>query len=215
MPIESRRNGVRRARNDEARGSRVQAILDAALDEFSEKGFAAARLDDVAARAGVAKGTIYLYFASKEALFEGLIRASIALPIEAVKRELLARDLPAEDLLRALFAWMRREVLGTRRKEVVRLVLSEAVRFPELAEFYYGEVVSRGIGLLREVAERAVARGEFRSDEVARFPQLVIAPGLVAILWTGLFERFEPLDVEGLLEAHLAILMRALKGERS
>src|SRR5919202_1640814 len=87
-----------------------------------------------------------------------------------------------------------------------------ASRFPALAEFYHREVVSRGMGLLREVAERAAARGEFQGDELARFPQLAIAPGLVAILWSWLFERFEPLDQEGLLDAHLAVLMRALKG---
>ncbi len=206
MPAKPRRKRV------EDRETRVQAILDAALDVFSEKGFAASRLEDVAVRAGVAKGTIYLYFASKEALFEGLIRASIVLPIEAVRQEVLARDLPTEAMLRFLFAWMRRELLGTRRREIVRLVLSEAGRFPALAEFYHREVVSRGMGLLREIAERAAARGEFRGDELARFPQLVVAPGLVAILWSWLFERIEPLDAEGLLDAHLAVLLRAFKG---
>src|SRR5919199_4627515 len=211
MSVKPKRKSGGRARAED-RETREQAILDAALDVFAEKGFAASRLDDVAARAGVAKGTIYLYFASKEALFEGLIRASIVLPIEAVRRQVLARDLPAEAMLRFLFAWMRRELLGTRRKEIVRLVLSEAGRFPALAEFYHREVVSRGMGLLRDIAERAAARGEFRGDELARFPQLVIAPGLVAILWSWLFERFEPLDAEGLLDAHLAVLLRAFKG---
>src|SRR5919199_800901 len=94
MPVKPGRKRV------EDRETRVQAILDAALDVFSEKGFAASRLEDVAVRAGVAKGTIYLYFASKEALFEALIRSSIALPIEAVRREILSRDLPAEAALR-------------------------------------------------------------------------------------------------------------------
>ena len=214
MSVKPKRKSGGRARVED-RGTREQAILDAALDVFAEKGFAASRLDDVAARAGIAKGTIYLYFASKEALFEGLIRSSIVLPIEAVRHELLSRDLPAEASLRFLFAWMRRELLGTRRKEIVRLVLSEAGRFPALAEFYHREVVSRGMGLFREIAERAAARGEFSGDELARFPQLVIAPGLVAILWTWLFDRFEPLDVAGLLDAHLAVLMRALKGRDS
>jgi AcrR family transcriptional regulator len=214
MSVKPKRKSGGRARAED-RETREQAILDAALDVFAEKGFAASRLDDVAARAGVAKGTIYLYFASKEALFEGLIRSSIVLPIEAVRHELLSRDLPAEASLRFLFAWMRRELLGTRRKEIVRLVLSEAGRFPALAEFYHREVVSRGMGLFREIAERAAARGEFSGDELARFPQLVIAPGLVAILWTWLFDRFEPLDTQGLLDAHLAVLMRALKGRES
>ena len=211
----NRRNGTRRARNEDDREARLQAILDAALDVFSEKGYAATRLEDVAARAGVAKGTIYLYVPSKQALFEALIRSAIALPIEALDQRIAALDVPAEMMLRTLFAWMRREVLGTRRKEIARLVLSEAGRFPEIAEFYHREVISRGLGILRRIAETAVARGEFRSDALARFPQLAIAPAVVAIIWGGLFERFEPLDVEGLFEAHLELLMRALKEDRS
>ena len=211
----NRRNGTRRARNEDDREARLQAILDAALDVFSEKGYAATRLEDVAARAGVAKGTIYLYVPSKQALFEALIRSAIALPIEALEQRIAALDVPAEMMLRTLFAWMRREVLGTRRKEIARLVLSEAGRFPEIAEFYHREVISRGLGILRRIAETGVARGEFGSDALVRFPQLAIAPALVAIIWGGLFERFEPLDVEGLFEAHLELLMRALKEDRS
>jgi hypothetical protein len=112
-----------------------------------------------------------------------------------------------------LFAFLREEVLGTRRREIVRLILSEGGRFPEIAAVYHREVLSRGMRLLRRIAERAVERGEFRSDELARFPQLAMAPALLAILWTNLFNRFDPLDVEGMLEAHIRLLMRALKGD--
>jgi AcrR family transcriptional regulator len=203
---------ARRARSEEERRAKLQAILDAALDVFAEKGFADTRLEDVAARAGVAKGTIYLYVASKEALFEALVRSGIGAPIEAAAARILALDISAEAMLRLLFDWMRREVLATRRQEIARLVLAEAGRFPAIAAFYHREVIGRGMALLREVAARALERGEFRSDELVRFPQLAIAPGLVAILWAGLFERFEPLDAEAMLEAHLALLMRALKG---
>ena len=213
MPRQAQKRTAPRARSEEQRQAKLQAILDAALDVFSDKGFADARLDDVAARAGVAKGTIYLYFPSKEALFEALVHTGIAIPIETVEQKVLALDLPAEATLRMLFDFLRREVLGTRRKEIVRLILSEAGRFPEIAAVYHREVVSRGMHLMREIAERAVARGEFRSDELARFPQLVVAPGILALIWTNLFQHLDPLDVEGLFEAHLGLLMRALKGE--
>jgi AcrR family transcriptional regulator len=203
----------RRARSDADRQAKERAILDAALDVFAESGFAQARLEDVAARAGVAKGTIYLYFPSKQALFEALIRTGIAAPIEAASAEVAALDLPFEAVVRALFARMRQQILATRRKEIIRLVIAESGRFPELAEFYYREVVARGMALLRSVAERAVARGEFSSDELARFPQLIVAPGLVAFLWASLFERFERLDAEAMFEAHLALLLRALKAK--
>jgi len=204
--------GARRARSEEARQAKLQAILDAALDVFAEKGFADARLDDVAARAGVAKGTLYLYAESKQALFEALVRSGIVAPLAAIERQVLALDAPAEAMLRALFAALRREVLETRRKEIVRLVIAEAGRFPDVAAFYHREVVGRGMALLRRIAERAVERGEFRSDELVRFPQLAIAPALVALLWANLFERFEPLDAEAMLDAHLGLLLRALKG---
>ena len=207
----SRAQPVRRARNEEQRRAKLQAILDAALDVFAEKGFADTRLDDVALRAGVAKGTLYLYFESKQALFEALIRSGIAAPIEAMEEKVLALDLPAEATLRMLFAFLRQEVLATRRKEIVRLILSEAGRFPEIAALYHREVMSRGMRLLRRITERAIARGEFRSDELARFPQLAIAPGIVALVWLNLFQHLEPLDVEGMFDAHIDLLMRALK----
>ncbi len=213
MPRQAHRRAVR-ARNEEQRQAKLQAILDAALDVFAQKGFADARLDDVAARAGVAKGTIYLYFASKEALFEALIHSGIAVPIETIEEQVLALDLPAEATLRMLFAFLRQEVLGTRRREIVRLILSEGGRFPEIAAVYHREVLSRGMRLLRRIAERAVERGEFGSDELARFPQLAVAPGILALVWMNLFQHIDPLDVEGMFEAHLDLLMRALKGER-
>jgi AcrR family transcriptional regulator len=203
----------RRARSSEDRQAKERAILDAALDVFAESGFAPARLEDVAARAGVAKGTIYLYFPSKQALFEALIRTGIAAPIAAAGAEAAAQDLAFEAVVRGLFARMRHEILATRRREIIRLVIAESGRFPELAEFYYREVVARGMALLRTVAERAVARGELSSDELARFPQLVVAPGLVAFLWATLFERFETLDAEAMLEAHLELLLRALRAK--
>ncbi|MFL5004588.1 MAG: TetR/AcrR family transcriptional regulator [Microvirga sp.] len=201
----------RRVRSDAERQAKERAILDAALDVFAESGFAPARLEEVAARAGVAKGTIYLYFPSKQALFEALIRTGIGEPIEAAGAEAAALDLPFEAVVRGLFARMRHQILATRRKEIIRLVIAESGRFPELAEFYYREVVARGMALLRAAAERAVAQGELSSDELARFPQLVVAPGLVAFLWATLFERFETLDAEAMLEAHLALLLRPAK----
>jgi AcrR family transcriptional regulator len=200
------------ARNAKEREARLQAILDAALDVFSQKGFAQTRLEDVAARAGIGKGTIYLYVSSKQALFEALIRSGIVVPIEQLEARITALDRPAEDTLRLLLTFLRTEVLATRRIEIVRLLIAEAGRFPEIAKFYHDEVVARGLRILRIIAQRAVARGEFRSDELVRFPQLAVAPGVVAILWAHLFQPFEPLDVEALFEAHLALLMRALKG---
>lgn len=197
-------------RREGSRQDKLQAILAAAFDVFTEKGFADTRLDEVAARAGVAKGTIYLYVPSKTALFEELVRSTIRSPIEGMGAQIAATDLPLETTLRLLFTRIREEVLETRRREIVRLIISEAGRFPELAELYHREVVSRGMTLLRMVLAQAAERGDVEAEAVVRFPQLVVAPFLVALLWTSFFQQYEPLDVKAMLDAHVDLLVRAL-----
>jgi AcrR family transcriptional regulator len=195
----------RSALTAEQRAERRQAILSAALAEFSARGFAAARLDDVALRAGIAKGTIYLYFEDKETLFQELIRSEMG-PVVGILETALALDLPVRAVAEQAFELFAREVYGTHRKDIVRLILSEGPRFPQLAEFYYREVLAKILVAVRTLLRRAKERGELRSDALIRFPQIIAAPGIVAILWSGLFERFEPLDVRALMRAHLEIL---------
>lgn len=186
---------------------RRQAILDAALTVFAERGYEAARLDDMAARAGVAKGTLYLYFKDKEALFEALVRGAVSPILGKVGAAAAAPGMKAADILELFFATFQKEVLGTRRKLVLRLIISEGPRFPALAEFYYREVVAQGLKLMRGVARNAVASGEFTSDAAARFPQLIVAPLLMTAIWDSMFSRIDPLDVSGLLQAHRELLM--------
>jgi AcrR family transcriptional regulator len=187
------------------RAERRQAILAAALREFSSRGFAAARLDDVAEAAGIAKGTIYLYFRDKEALFQDLIRSEMG-PVVGTLELAMGLDLPARAAAEQAIELFVREIYSTERKDIIRLVISEGPRFPHLAEFYYREVVSRGIAAVRALLARALERGELRNDAIIRFPQLLVAPGIVAIIWSGLFERHDPLDVRALMRAHLDLL---------
>jgi len=181
--------------------ARRDAILEAALDEFSAKGFASARLDDVAKRAGIAKGTIYLYFADKESLFQELIRAKMV-PVVGSLELAFATELPLRTVVEQAVEIFVREVFGTRRKLVIRLMISEGPRFPALAEFYYREVLSRLLKALRGLLRRAHERGELPSDALVRFPMLLGAPGIIAIVWSGLFDRFEPLDVRAMMRAY-------------
>src|SRR5215468_10034658 len=109
---------------------RRQAILDAALDVFAERWFEEARLDDVAAQAGVAKGTLYLYFDDKEALFEEVVRSTAAPIVERLTALAAMAEVPFKDLLEALFKVFEKEVLGTRRKLLIRLIIAEGPRFP-------------------------------------------------------------------------------------
>jgi len=196
------KRGARRATAEARRG----AILTAALTVFASHGFAAARLDDVAARAGVAKGTLYLYFRDKEALFEALVRSAVSPLLQHMSKVATDPEIPPLKALETLFALFAQEVLGTERKLLLRLIVAEGPRFPAIAEFYYREVVVHGLRMMRALAERAAREGAFASEAPARFPQLIVAPLLVAVLWDGLFSRIDPLDVDGLLRAHREML---------
>ena len=189
----------------EARGmERREAIRAAALDEFSARGFEATRLDDVAKRAGIAKGTIYLYFRDKDTLFQELVRAMLA-PVIGGIEAMGATDLPVNLLAERIVDLFVREIYETRRQDVIRLMISEGRRFPKLAEFYYREVLSRAFDAMRALLKRAAARGEV-PGALLEFPQLIAAPALVAIVWSGLFERYAPLDVRRMLKAHIDLL---------
>jgi AcrR family transcriptional regulator len=185
--------------------ARRAAILAAALEEFTARGYEGARLDDVAKRAGVAKGTIYLHFADKEALFQELVRSMVH-PVLGMIEKMQGVDIPARMLVEGLLGTFVREVYGTRRKDLIRLILSEGPRFPAIAEFYYHEVIARVLRIVRPILVRAVERGELPDDSLARFPQLIIAPMLVGIVWHGLFDKFEPLDIDAMVRAHIGIL---------
>jgi AcrR family transcriptional regulator len=202
----ARKPAKNRAEKSEARR---QAIVTAALAEFCARGFAATRLDDVAARAGVAKGTIYLHFDDKEALFREIV-ATMLVPLVAVLEEAPPPDVPIRVVIGHFFEVFVQEIYSTQRRNVLRLVMTEGPRFPELAEFYYRNVVERAISAMRALLARAKERGELADDTLIRFPQLIIAPGLVAIIWSGLFDRFAPLDVDAMLRAHLDALFEGV-----
>jgi AcrR family transcriptional regulator len=188
---------------------RREAIIAAAMDEFIGRGFAATRLDDVAKRAGVAKGTIYLHFKDKEALFEELIRTAIVPLVNRIGPPPglsgSVRDM-IENFARAFIL----EVVASRRADIIRLIVAEGPRFPEIADFYYREVVSRGLAGLRALIELGIARGEIRQSELARFPQIVVAPAIVAVIWKSLFENHSPLDALEMFRVHLDLIF----GER-
>jgi len=194
----------------ERQAEKRDAILNAALDEFSASGFASARLDDVARRAGVAKGTIYLYFRDKESLFQELVRSMVS-PIVGRIEAAGAADMPPRFVAEAIAALFANEIFGTRREALLRLIITEGPRFPRIAEFYFHEVIERVVPAMRGLMSRAVARGELKHDALARFPQLLVAPALMAVVWSGLFGRFAPLDIRELLRAHIDLLF----GERS
>jgi AcrR family transcriptional regulator len=189
----------------EATDERRRTILNAALEIFSRHGFAAARLDDVAAQAGVAKGTLYLYFPNKQALFEELIRSYVSPLFDKLAHDTLP-NVPPQVFINQFFHMFRTEVLGTERQRILHLLITEGARFPAIAEFYHREVVSRGIKLVRSVLQRAAQDGMPSAATLVEYPQLLVAPLIVSVIWDGLFGRNHPLDVEGMLKAHIRLL---------
>ncbi|MFO1110018.1 MAG: TetR/AcrR family transcriptional regulator [Bradyrhizobium sp.] len=193
----------------ERAAERRQAIIEAAMEEFISRGFAATRLDDVAKRAGVAKGTIYLHFKDKESMFEELIRTAIV-PVLGRMQGPPPAGASVRDLVEGFALNFIREVATTRRADIVRLIVAEGPRFPAIADFYYREVVSKGVAAMRAMIELGIARGEIANRNLAKFPQIMVAPALVAVIWQSLFARHAPLDAMAMLRTHLDLIF----GER-
>jgi AcrR family transcriptional regulator len=197
--------------------ARPEEILAAALESFAERGFAATRLEDVAARAGISKGTLYLYFKSKEELFKAVVRETLLPNLARIEALVETFDGPSPLLLEQLLLTIS-GVLGSRIGAIPKLVIAEAGNFPDLARFYFDEVIQRGLGLIATILRRGIARGEFRAIDVDRAVFCVIAPMLVAALWKNSLEPYgeaPPLDAKALARTHLDLLLRGLQaGER-
>ncbi len=196
----------------ETKSRRIRFILAAALDEFADKGFADARLDAIAERAGVAKGTIYLYFDTKETLFEEAVRAVIGPIIARFESLAAAPEDSAEAILRQMITTLYREVVTDPKKRgLLRLIISQGPRFPRLLRFYHDELIARSMGALKRVLAYGVERGEFARSPAIGHPQIVFGPALTAAIWTILFAQLDPLDLDAYCEAHLDFVLRGLR----
>jgi len=200
---------ARWARRKEARPAE---ILDAALKLFAEKGFAGTRMDDIARRAGVTKGTIYLYFENKEAVFKTLVRESIGATLSGVSENVRNFQGPARDLLRMALSAMAHLLTTSDRVVLPKIIIAESGNFPELARFYRDEIIEKGLGLMSGLIERGIAQGEFRAVPVQHAVRLCVAPVLLGAMWRTTFAQFdaEPYDYKGLIDTHLDVLFRGL-----
>ena len=182
---------IRRRRDPEARPAQ---ILDAAFHEFGERGLAGARLDDIAKRAGVAKGTIYLYFPNKEALFREMVRATTIAALETAEQLLdQGDDESAESQLRRLSTGWWGFLRSDRFQVVQRLVLAELQHFPDLMQFYADEVVARGKRLTGGVIARGTARGEFRELPPETAARMLSALTMMHSIWCSRRQFFPTL----------------------
>ena len=200
-----------RKRRKEARPAE---LLAAALDLFVDKGFAATRLEDVATRAGVSKGTLYLYFASKEALFEAVIREGIV-PVLLENEEIAARHTGnCFELMEKLLANWWTRIGQTRFAGIPKLIVAESRNFPEVAHYYYENVIRRGRALVGAALERGMSSGEFRQLDIDTTIDVIIAPILMLLIWRHSLASCQngEADPQHYLQIHIDLLRQGLRG---
>jgi AcrR family transcriptional regulator len=201
------RTETRRRRKAE----RPQEILEAAFVEFSRNGYAMTTLDRVAEHAGVTKGTIYVYFESKEHLFISMVREITKATLDTVHEMFETHEGSTADLLRAQFSFIYQHIVeDRRRREVLRMLIAEAPRFPELADRYHQEILRPCLDMLRQAIQRGMDRGEFRKSAIIDLPQIVIAPIALVDLWMMMFDDRQPLDMKAYFNAHLDLVLNGL-----
>ena len=204
--LETRRETRRRRKAE-----RPQEIIEAAFCEFSRNGYAMTTLERIAERAGVTKGTIYVYFENKEHLFISMVREFTKAAHENVQELYETHDGSTAELLRAQFRLIYQHLVNDkRRREVVRMLIAESSRFPELADRYYDEILRPCLDMLKQVIRRGVERGEIRQSAVIDSPQVVIAPIALVDLWLMMFDDRQPLDLKVYFDAHLALMLNGL-----
>ncbi len=190
---------------------RPAEITAAALDAFSEKGYSATRVDEVAKRAGVSKGLLYLYFKTKEDLFKAVIKSFVAPKVDALLATVEESEMSAEEFLRGPFLAMAQDLPKSRARILVRLLIAEGPKYPDLIAYYWENVVSHGLEALRKIIEKGVHSGEFRSSALQEFPQMLVSPVLVSIAWNALFEKQHSLDTDRFIESHLNMMIESIR----
>jgi TetR/AcrR family transcriptional regulator len=206
----------KRERRKEARPGE---LLDAALDLFVEKGYAATRSEEVAVRAGVSKGTLFLYFPSKEELFKAVVRENIVRHQTEGAEEIARFTGTAAEMLEYLMLEWWRRYGATKASGISKLVMSEASNFPDLARFFQEEVIAPGHAMVRSVLQRGIERGEFRAIELDLAVHSVISPLLFLIMWKHSMAPCCPqsthIEPEAFISQHAQLLLRGLTVSKS
>ena len=192
--------------------ARPGEIIAAALEVFAEKGFAGAKLDDIAERAGVSKGALYLYFETKDDIFRAVVREAVAPNLDMVEAVLAQATLPFPDLLRMVFSRIVQLIGTSRLGAVAKLVIGESRNFPELAKTYYDLVVSHAIALLAGLVAKGQARGEVREGDPRLHAMSLFGPILMGLLWRETLEPAggPPIDLHALARQHAETVLEGL-----
>lgn len=197
-------------RRQQQKALRRRDILEAGFEVFTTQGFSATRLDDVALRAGVGKGTIYLYFASKEVLFEEVVRENLFPFREEAEARVRSYPGSAADLLALHLRYVYGRLADPKIPPLMALVIGEGHRFPQLTDFFYRELTSRSQANMGSIIRRGVESGEFRRTRLEDFVQIMVAPILIGVLWKLHYGSVAPLDLEAYAETHIDLLLHGL-----
>ena len=189
---------------------RPQEITAAAFQAFAEKGYSATRVEEVANRAGVSKGLMYLYFKTKEELFKAVVKSVVIRRVDALIAAVETTQLSSEDFIRGPLADFLKQIPDSPVAVVIRLLISEGPRHPDLVEYYYDNVVAKGLAAISGFIERGIERGEFRRSPVTELPHLFLAPVMLSIIWRILFQE-QQLDTDKLIETQLDMLLTQTK----
>ena len=189
---------------------RPQEITEAAFEAFAQHGYTATKVEDVARRAGVSKGLLYLYFKTKEELFKAVIRSIVIPRVDLLQEQLESSELSAEEFIRGPALDFMKRIPGSPVSVVIRLMIAEAPKHPDLVEFYWENVASRGMGALQALLERGVRNGEFRRTAVNDLPQLLIAPVIMSVVWGVVFNK-RSLDTDRLIETNIELILSHIK----
>ncbi|MBX3482368.1 TetR/AcrR family transcriptional regulator [Phenylobacterium sp.] len=194
------------------KADRPGEIVEAALQVFAEKGFAAAKLDDIARRAGVSKGAVYLYFETKEDIFRAVVTQAVSPNIAAVKAMAAAHPGPIPDLIRGVAQMVAGVVAGTPIGGVAKMVIAEAGNFPEIARVWHDELVAQALGAMTLAIEAAQARGEVKPGDARTYAIQLVAPLLMTVLWRETFVPVgaRPFDIPAVMTQHVETLLNGM-----
>jgi AcrR family transcriptional regulator len=195
--------------------ARPQELLAAALDLFVERGYAATRLDDVAARGGVSKGTLYLYFDNKEELFKAVVRENLVSVLNEAEDYIAQFKGTSSELLREFFLGWWQRIGETKLSGITKLMMAESGNFPDVARFYHEEVISRTNALVISVLDRGIAAGEFRALDTVNANLVIVAPMVMLLMWKHSFNscRLEPISSSDYLDCFIDLITRGLRAE--
>ncbi|MBT8085315.1 MAG: TetR/AcrR family transcriptional regulator [Woeseia sp.] len=200
-----------RTRYRRRKQDRPAELTEAAMLEFSSNGYDATPVEAVAKRAGVSKGLLYLYFKTKEDLFKAVVRSFVAPRVDALVTRIDDTDLGVEEFLRGPFLETARELPRSRVRHLVRLMIAEGPKHPDLTRWYWENVLSKALDALQRLLRRGVQSGEIAPSAIEKFPQLLLSPVMFSVVWMLIMQPHHKLDTDAFIGAHVDLVLSAIK----